>query len=46
MIVILQQQISENAEHDAMKSEPYFDDNWLLWCLRNKIKMKKNTIIF
>ena len=38
MIVILQQQISENAEPDAiiffMKSETYFDDNWLLWCLR------------
>ena len=33
MIVILQQQISENAEPDAiiffMKSETYFDANWL-----------------
>ena len=48
MIVILQQQISENAEPDAviflMKSETYFDDNWLLWCLR-KDKNEKKTII-
>lgn len=50
MIVILQQQISENAEPDAiiffMKSETYFDDNWLLWCLRkdfNFIITKKNN---
>ena len=46
MIVILQQQISENAEPDAiiffMKSETYFDDNWLLWCLR-KDKNEKKT---
>ena len=47
MIVILQQQISENAEPDAiiffMKSETYFDDNWLLWCLRKDKNEKKNN---
>ena len=47
MIVILQQQISENAEPDAiiffMKSETYFDDNWLLWCLRKVKNEKKNN---
>ena len=51
MIVILQQQISENAEPDAiiffMKSETYFDDNWLLPCIRCLRKGKnKNSVSY